>query len=430
MEYSELTAGEFDTFVDSQATGSFMQSSMMGARRDGNGWTMRMVGVKHDGAVVAAALLSSRNVLGGFADVECLQGPVLDYRDAPLRTFFFTRLEEDLKAHKVLSFTFNPKLLANHRDQDANIIDDGYTDADVVQALAELGFEHQDNTEVDANPLYLRWYFAKDLTGIATPEQLLAGFDGQATRSVKKVLKSPIEVSALAEDELDQFFAVMRHTGERRGFDYRDEDYYRSLAHVFGPEHIEFLVARLDVERYEGELAAQVKTDSAALEKARAALEAAPDNAKNAKRLAAAEQTWGSSQAKLADLPRLREDGPQAVLTAAVFITFAGETVFLAGGSYDHYSHFHASYALHWHALQEAMARGIRRYNFYGTKGEFSNNPEQHGVYRFKRGFGGVVEEQTGYFTSTPNKAAEKARETVSVLRGAVGSLRSKLSGK
>ncbi|WP_285728047.1 peptidoglycan bridge formation glycyltransferase FemA/FemB family protein [Psychromicrobium xiongbiense] len=420
MEFVQLTDKEFDEFVESQQTGSFLQSSAMGRRRTTSGWSTHRVGVKDDGTVRAAALLNSRVVFAGYSDVECLQGPVMDYNNPELVRFFCAELVKYLTLNKALSFVFNPKVLANHRDADANIVDDGYSGEGTVRLLESLGFRHLDNAEVDANPLYLRWYFAKDLSGIDDAEQLMASFDQQAVRSVRKNLKTGIEVAALAEDELDEFFAVMRHTGERRGFDYRDEDYYRTLARFFGPEHITFLAARLDVPRYEKDVQRQADADTAALAKAQAALNAADDalaesaHKKLVNKLSAAQQAWDSSQSKLAELDRLREDGPRAVLAAAVFITFAGETVFLAGGSYDHYSQFYASYALHWEAMQHALSRGVKRYNFYGTKGDFSGNPDQQGVYRFKRGFGGVVEEQIGYFVFTPRPMAARVRSAVS----------------
>jgi lipid II:glycine glycyltransferase (peptidoglycan interpeptide bridge formation enzyme) len=89
-------------------------------------------------------------------------------------------------------------------------------------------------------------------------------------------------------------------------------------------------------------------------------------------------------------------------MAAAVFIHYANELVYLSGGSYEQYLSFGAPYALQWYAQEYALAHRIPRYNFYGTKGTFSGHPDQHGVYRFKKGLGAIVEEQIGYFDMYP----------------------------
>ena len=51
-----------------------------------------------------------------------------------------------------------------------------------------------------------------------------------------------------------------------------------------------------------------------------------------------------------------------------------------------------------WHMLQYALKHGIRKYNFYGLSGDFDKNAQDYGVYEFKKGFHGVVEELVGDF--------------------------------
>lgn len=409
--FTRLSEKEFDSFTDEHNSGSFLQSSAMGARRRLIGWTPHYVALKDDaGSIVAAALLSSRPVAAGFSDFECSQGPVLDYQNTELVRVFFTELKRYLRSSKALSLLFNPKVLLNHRDADARIIDDGYDGTAVVDELTSLGFRHLPNADVDQNPLYLRWYFAKDLSDITDENLLLKSFDQQAVRSVKKNLKNHVHVRDLQLSEVETFFTIMKETGERRGFDYRDEEYYRSLGENFGLERVHFKVAELDVANYANHVRAQREQDQKLLEKAEAELAKDETSAKAQNKLNAARQQFSAGESKLAELKALEDEGARVVLAAALFIRYAQEVVFLAGGSVSRYSHFYASYALHFGAMKEAIGAGINRYNFYGTKGDFSNNPEQDGVYRFKRGFGGAVEEQVGYFTWTPYPMLQRIR--------------------
>ncbi len=85
-------------------------------------------------------------------------------------------------------------------------------------------------------------------------------------------------------------------------------------------------------------------------------------------------------------------------IAAATFVVYGNQVTYLTGGSLREYASYNAPYALHWYAMQYAMKHKIPEYNFYGTKGNHCNVPDQEGVYAFKAGFGGVLEEQLGYF--------------------------------
>ncbi|MCG9855873.1 aminoacyltransferase, partial [Staphylococcus argenteus] len=46
----------------------------------------------------------------------------------------------------------------------------------------------------------------------------------------------------------------------------------------------------------------------------------------------------------------------------------------------------------------------IKRYNFYGITGDFSNNSEDFGVQKFKEGFNAHIEEYIGDFIKPINR--------------------------
>lgn len=54
--------------------------------------------------------------------------------------------------------------------------------------------------------------------------------------------------------------------------------------------------------------------------------------------------------------------------------------------------------------IQEALKLGYKKYNFYGISGEFDEENENYGVYKFKRGFPGQVEELIGDFVLPTRK--------------------------
>jgi lipid II:glycine glycyltransferase (peptidoglycan interpeptide bridge formation enzyme) len=51
-----------------------------------------------------------------------------------------------------------------------------------------------------------------------------------------------------------------------------------------------------------------------------------------------------------------------------------------------------------------ALEHGYEKYNFLGITGNFDPESEDYGVYQFKRGFPGTVEELVGDFILPVNK--------------------------
>ena len=81
------------------------------------------------------------------------------------------------------------------------------------------------------------------------------------------------------------------------------------------------------------------------------------------------------------------------------------EILSLFGGSYDKYMEFQSFYTIHWELIKYALNNGFEKYNFYGITGDFKDTKDElYGIYDFKRGFGGHVEEYIGEFDLITNK--------------------------
>lgn len=93
----------------------------------------------------------------------------------------------------------------------------------------------------------------------------------------------------------------------------------------------------------------------------------------------------------VAELPSSEEG--MVPLAAAMFVKDAREIVYLYSGSLRKLQKYNGSYLIQWQMIQEAMKNGCKRYNFYGTR-----PVEGDGVYLFKQGFRGHVEELLGTF--------------------------------
>jgi lipid II:glycine glycyltransferase (peptidoglycan interpeptide bridge formation enzyme) len=77
------------------------------------------------------------------------------------------------------------------------------------------------------------------------------------------------------------------------------------------------------------------------------------------------------------------------VISSAIVVFYGDEAFYHHGASSSRHSKVPSSYLTLWTAIQEAKARGIRKFNFYGI---VDNKPKHpwYGLSQFKKGFGGA----------------------------------------
>ena len=79
------------------------------------------------------------------------------------------------------------------------------------------------------------------------------------------------------------------------------------------------------------------------------------------------------------------------------------EAVYLYGASSNQHRNLMPNHALQWHAMRWAISRGCTRYDLWGIPDDAAEPDAQGagglwGVYRFKQGFGGRIEQHPGAF--------------------------------
>lgn len=415
MKFELLDEGEYEAFAKSWPNASFLQSVDMAHRRERDGWTPHFVGVRaEDGTLKGVAHLSVRPVFLGYTDVECQQGPLVDWDDAETTGFFLREIRAYARKLRAMTLLINPNVAANTRDGDATVRPDGYDPSPYLRLFADAGYAHLDNARIDRDPWLMRWYFYKDMSSIGSADDLMDGYAQQTRWSVRKALKSGVRVRQIKEDELERFYDMLVATSERRQFSTRSLDYFRSLMKIYGPEGVQYLVAELPLDTYIANLTAQ--RDEARAEMSRRDSQSPEKKERTAHRVAhEAAEHYGK---KLQEAYQLAETHDVLLLAVGVFIIYSDTMTYFVSGADTAYRAFCAPYALQWHAMNVARERGLRLYNFYGTRGDFSGHPEQQGVYEFKRGFGGYVVEQIGYFEATPHPIVNAARQLIQKFRG------------
>jgi len=157
----------------------------------------------------------------------------------------------------------------------------------------------------------------------------------QKTRyNVRVAQKHGVGVKVAGKEALDDFIRIMKATGERDGFSTRPKEYFERMMDELG-EH-----CRLYMAYYE-------------------------------------------------DMP----------IAGAVSTNYAGKTCYIYGASDNVHRNVMAPYLLQWEMIKWALETDCTVYDFQGVSGnlEDKNNP-LYGLYRFKKGFNGTLDELCGEF--------------------------------
>ena len=394
-----LSPDEFDAFSAAHPQGNFQQTSAMGRLRAGSGTEVEYVGVREANTLVAAALFEThRSRLSTFASIH--DGPLVDFHDSELVTFFMTQLRDHAKAKGAAQLDITPECPYRLRDTNGQPVPDdqgGACDDQSIAVLQKLGFIHAGFTT--GYTAVSRWRYLKDITGIADERALLDSYDKRTQWSVKRAASMGVRVRELADNELGVFATIEQQTAQRRNFEYRGETYFHQFKAAFG-DTAHFMVAEIHVDEYVASMQSKRDALQAKVEQLQAKYEARPTT-KTERQLGEESRNLAAANKRLAEADALRAKGEVLPAAASLFVEHPREVVYLFSGSVEEYKPFYASALIqHWAMLHLCLERGVTRYNFYGISGVFDDpNDEGRGVLEFKQGFNGYVEELLGEFT-------------------------------
>lgn len=183
----------------------------------------------------------------------------------------------------------------------------------------------------------VKWTFVKDVRGGDT-EEMFKAFRTDHRQRIRRAEREGVRIRELSDDEIGILKEIAAEAGVRHGFKDPDMEYYRSMKKAFGGK-VKFMVAELPAEKVDGKA------------------------------------------------------GEYVPLAAAMFVNDGNELVYLYSGSVRDLQKYGGAHLMQWVMIQEAMRTGCKKYNFYGVR-----PVEGDGVYNFKLGFRGQVEELLGTF--------------------------------
>ncbi|GAA6823380.1 aminoacyltransferase [Helicobacter pylori] len=407
MKFTNLTSTEFGAFADKMNNSHFTQMVGNYELKIAEGTETHLVGVKNnDNEVIAACLLTAVPVMKFFKYFYSNRGPVIDFDNKELVHYFFNELDKYLKKNNALYFRVDPYLPYQYLNHDGEFIENAGNDW-IFDKFKQLGYKHQGFRTGFDPVIQIRFHSVLDLKN-KTAQDVLNGMDGLRKRNTKKVQKNGVKVRFLGEDELPIFRSFMEDTSESKDFSDRDDIfYYNRLRHY--KDRVLVPLAYIDFDDYIAELQSEGNVLEKDLNKALKDIEKRPDNKKSYNKKENLEQQLQANEQKIEEAKSLQaKHGNDLPISAAFFIVNPFEVVYYAGGTANEFRHFAGSYAIQWKMINYALEHGIDRYNFYGISGNFTEDAEDAGVVKFKKGFNADVIEYVGDFIKPINKPMYK----------------------
>ncbi len=395
----------FDTFVSEHSKNHFLQTSTWGTFKGmSSDWSYETVGLLNEqDELVAAALVLIRQlpfIKRNFIYIP--RGFVLDFNNTSLLETFTLEFKKYAKSKKAIFFKIDPDLLFVERDVAGVRLEDAIDQMPLIETLKRLGYRHLGFTTDFDSTIQPRYTFRLDLT--QTEKELLQGTHSKTRYNLKVAQKKGIEIVEGTREDLKTFEAIMRVTGERDGFLTRPLSYFENMYDALHPRGMcKLYLARLNTKQALIDIEAELIATQTLVTSYEAQLQdetlADKKRQKLQNKLTPEQNKLANLTEQLAQVQDLYNKHPEGINMSGIITTYFGNKAwYLYGASDNVYREFMPNYLIQWHALTEAKTMGYEVYDFFGISGRTDEADPLHGLYRFKKGFGGDYSEFIGEF--------------------------------
>jgi len=410
MKFVEIEKEEYQKFWENHPLKTFLSSVEIAELRKKSGYTVSFVGVKENDQLIAATLLTARKKMFGQIEFYAPRGFLIDFKNKELLDFFVNELKSYIKNRKGYVLRVDPYIPLKERDIDGNLVDGGFDNIEIVSNLESLNFKPLDQSDFEQ----VGWLFALDIEN-KTEEELLKNMRSNTRNTIKKALKFGIEIKELKEEDLPRFLSIMEETGERKNFSIRNLDYFQNMYRLFSSKgEIKYLVTELNLKKYIEKLKEEIKekqekinrlSDSVCNDGRKKSLNGDIEVLEN-------KIKWSEEE--------IKAKGKDVItLSGSMFVMTQPEVLYLSSGNYKEYLNFNSQYLIQWEMIKYGIKNNFKRYNFYGIPANINTKPKDYGIYEFKKGFDGYVEELIGEYV-LPMNGYYKIIETATKMKNKI----------
>lgn len=389
MQIKEINKEEYRKIEEKYKHSSFLQSTEMEAISNLKNNKSIYVGFYENGNLIGASRIICYKYKFNKYIYYAVRGPLIDYQNNDIVVNSFKCLKNYLKKKDGYMLKIDPPVIYKERDIDGNIVSGGENNENLVSILKSVGFKHQGfNNNYDFSKQN-RWEFILNLKNKSIDE-IYSGLKPNHRNIISKTKGFAIKIEKLSYDDLYIYKNITEDTALRRGFSDLSLEYYQTIYNNFViNKNGAFLVAYLYPREY-------IRALNEQLDKARETYVRTQNSKASVGAKVEAKALVEAIRKRIDEAKEYKDE--KIPLAGALFIVHNNIMYYMASGSYAKYMKMYAQYAIQWHAINHAIENGIKKYNFMGITGNFDKKDPEYGVYEFKKGFGGTVNEYIGEF--------------------------------
>ena len=389
MEFLEITEEEYRKFWENHPLKTFLSAPEISELRKKSNWNTYFVGVKENKKLIASTMLLAHKRHFGKYEFYSPRGYLLDFNNKELVDYFTNEIKKFVKEHKGYIFRVDPYLIYKERDINGDIVENGVDNSKVVDNLLKLGFKKVPTSSLEQ----VSWMFSLGLEG-KDEETILKEMKSSTRNKIRKIEKFGIDVKEIGYDELERFQSIMEETSKRKGFSNRKLSYYQDMYKLFHDKgEVKFFITELNLKNYISNLEKDIKEREDKLN----SLSDAKYNEGAKKNLT---NEIDSLNKRIEDSKNIIKEKNTDVITlsGSMFMLIQPEVIYLSSGNYEEFLKFDSQYLIQWELIKYGIANKFKKHNFYGIPADINTHPKDYGIYEFKRGFNGYVEELIGEY--------------------------------
>lgn len=388
MTLKEISEEEFEKYAKTSPYRTFMQTKEVGKLREINGWKSYYLGLYNNKEIVGATLLVGKKRHFNKYEFYAPRGPLVDYNDKDTLEIFLNLLTNFVKEHKGYVLRIDPYVLNKERDGFGKEKENGFNNTSIIGTIKKQGFKLVPLNEREQ----VSWMYVLDIKD-KTEDEVLKNMKPNTRNTIRKTLKNGIEIIELEKKDLKEFYKIMEETGKRKGFAIRSLKYFENMYDLFKPNNeIKYLITKLDLDKHIKLLTDEKKSKEEELSNLK-------ESKYNDGKRKALNETLNGINKRIKEAKEIKEKhGKVITLSGSMFIMTNPEVIYLSSGNYEEFMMHNSQYLIQWEMIKYAIENGFEKYNFYGIPATFDKNDKDYGIYGFKTGFNGYVEELIGEF--------------------------------
>ena len=391
-----IPASEHDAFIKTHPLCNLLQSSDWAKVKDN--WGHKIVGVYEDKELIASALILIKKLPLNFSMLYIPRGPIMDYENERLVTYFMQELKKWAKKFHCLFIKMDPGIHIN--DYKINEKNDNRNACceTIIANMKKAGAIHQGFTTYIEESIQPRFQ-----ANVYKTDTFMEDLPRHTRRLIKDALKRDVKIVKADMNRLPEFSDVVALTEKRKQVNLRNHEYFQQLMEIYGEDAYLFM-AEVNIKETLNRLLKVQEANDSELEKL------GDSSPKKLRRLT------DIKNALTRDIKEFSEFGSEyqenTVIAGILSIKFGDTMEMLYAGMNDNFKKFMPQYYLYTENMKYAFEHGCNYANMGGVEGDL-----QDGLTKFKSNFDPYINEFIGEFDLPESTLLYKASEVAYKVR-------------